>query len=102
MELKANLQKAKEATQVAKEVSEAAEMASYEWGVQKKEMWLAKELTRVCRDSCNEVWVEALNQAKVPATFEWRLAENIYYPKDIREALATLSSPTVLALPPLE
>ena len=64
--------------------------------------WLAKELTIVCRDYCNEMWVEALNRARVPTIFEQRLAKNFYYPEDIREAPATLPSPTIFALPPLE
>ena len=43
------------------------------------EVRLAEELAEVCRDYCKEVWVEALNQVGIPATSEWRLAENIYY-----------------------
>ena len=70
LDLKAELQKSKEATWVAKEVSEAAETASYERGVQETEIRLADELAEVCRDYCKEVWAEALNQAGVPATSE--------------------------------
>ena len=55
LDLKAELQKAKEAARVAKEVSEAAEMASYKCGVQEMKIRLADELAEVCRDYCKEV-----------------------------------------------
>ena len=70
LDLKAELQKSKEATWVAKEVSEAEETASYERGVQETEIRLADELAEVCRDYCKEVWAEALNRVEVPATSE--------------------------------
>ena len=85
---------------MAKEVSEAAETASYEHRVQEMEIQLADELAEVCRDYCKEVWAKALNWAEALATFEWRSAENIFYPKDIREILAMLSPPVALTLPP--
>jgi len=44
--------------------------------------------------------VEALNQAGVPTTFEWRLVKNVFYPKDIREIPTDLPPPFALALPP--
>ena len=47
LELKAELQRAKEATQI---VVEALEHASYDHGVQDTEIWLAEELGEVCRD----------------------------------------------------
>jgi len=43
-------------------------------------------LAGVCRDYCLEVWTEALNQAGAFTTSKWRKAENVYYPKDLREA----------------
>jgi len=61
MDFKAKLQKAKDAAQVAREVSEAAEATSYECGVQKTKIRLMDELAEVCRDYCKEVWAEALN-----------------------------------------
>jgi len=39
------------------------------------------------------VWAEALNLAGIPVASEWRKAENIYYPTNIREVSATLLSP---------
>ena len=44
------------------------------------------ELAGVYRDYYLEVWTEALNLAGAPATSEWRKAEIVYYPKDLREA----------------
>ena len=51
---------------------------------------MAKKLVEVCRDYYQEVWIEALNLAGVPVASEWRKAKNVYYPPDIRKALATL------------
>ena len=51
---------------------------------------MAKKLVEVCRDYYHEVWIEALNLAGVPVASEWRKAKNVYYPPDIRKALATL------------
>ena len=73
---------------------EAENIASYEHGVLDTETRLAKEVARVCRDYYAETWAEALNQAGVPATFELRSTENIFFLEDIKEILATL--------PPLE
>ena len=69
----------------AKEAAEALKMESYEIEVQETEVCLADELVEVCRDYCNEVWMKALNFARVPTTSEWRQARNVYYPSDIRE-----------------
>ena len=70
LELKAELQRAKEAARTTKEVAKALEQAFYECRVQETEVRLADELAEVCRDSCKEVWAEALNQAGVPAISE--------------------------------
>ena len=91
------MEKAKEAARTAKEAIRASKKASYDRGVQETEVHLAEELAKECRDYCQEVWVEALNLASVPATSEWRKAENIYYPVDIREVPIALPSPAALA-----
>ena len=80
MDLKAELEKAKDAARVAREVSEAVETASYERGVLETEIRLAKEVAGMCRDYCTGTWVEALNWAGVPTDFELRRAENIFFP----------------------
>ena len=92
--MKAELQKAKEAT-------EALEQVSYDRGVQETEIWLAKELAKVCKDYYKEVWAKVLNWAGVPITSEWRTVKNIFYLEDICEVLAVLPPSATLALPPL-
>ena len=79
---------------MASKAVEAEKIASYERGVLDTVTRLAEEVAGVCRDYCAETWVEALNRAGVPATFELRSAENIFFPEDIKEN-ATM-------LPPLE
>ena len=44
---------------------------------------LRVEVPEVCRLYCAQVWGEALNQARVKASFALRKVENIYYPKAI-------------------
>ena len=83
---------------MAKEVAEALEQASYNRGVQETEIRLAE----VYRDYYKEVWIEVLNLTGVPATSEWRNAENIFYPEDICEVPAVLPPPVALALLPFE
>ena len=56
----------------------------------------------MCKDYYNEVWAEALNRARVPAAFEWRSVENIFYLEDIREIPAMLPPLAALTLPPPE
>ena len=68
---------------MARKASKAAKTASYERGVQEKEMRLAEEVAGVCRDYCAKVWAEALNQVGVPATSELSSAENIFFLEDI-------------------
>ena len=82
-----------------KEVFEAVEIVSYKHEVQETKLWLVDELTVVCRDYYCEVWAKALNRAGVPAISKWRLAENVYYLVDIREASVALLHP-IFALPP--
>ena len=70
LELKTELQKAKEVARTTKEVAEASKLSSYNRGVKETQVRLAEEMAEVCRDYCKEVWAEALNQARVPATSE--------------------------------
>ena len=94
LDLKAELQRAKEATRTTKEATEALEQASYDRRVQETEIQLAE----VCRDYCKEMWAKALNRVRVPAASKWRNTENIFYPEDIREVPAMLLPPAALAL----
>ena len=93
LDLKAELQRAKEAARTTKEAAEALEQASYDRRVQETEIQLAE----VCRDYCKEMWAKALNRVRVPATSKWRNTENIFYPEDIREVPAMLLPPVALA-----
>ena len=53
LDLKAELQKAKDVAWMAREVSEAAETASYERGVLETEAPLVEKVVGVCRDYCD-------------------------------------------------
>ena len=83
LELKAELEKAREEAQVDREAYKVAEMASFECGVLDTEVRLAEEVARVCRDYCTEVWAKALNRTGVSADSELRKAKRIFFPKDI-------------------
>ena len=96
LKLKAKLQRAKDVTLMTEEAAEASKQASYDLGVQETEVCLADGLAEVCRDYCQEVWMEALNLVEVPATSEQRKAKNIFYPADIREVPTALPPPTTL------
>ena len=102
LDLKVELQKAKDATRMAKEASEVAETASYKCGVMETETRLAEEVAGVYRDYCAEIWAEALNRARVPANFELRRVENVFFLEDIREVPTTLPPPVVNPLPPFK
>ena len=52
MELKLELQKAKEVAQAKKEAVEAAKQAFYLLGIEETETRLIEELAKVCRDYC--------------------------------------------------
>ena len=83
LNLKTQLQQAKEAARVAREAVEAAVKASYERGVRDTETRLTEKMVVVCRDYCTESWRVAMDQAGVPADSELRRAENVFFPEDI-------------------
>ena len=72
LDLKAELQKAREAAQLAKEALEAEKQAAYTLSVKEAQARLTEELAKACRDYCDATWAEALNIAGVPADSEWR------------------------------
>ena len=53
VDLQAELQKAREKVQLAKEAAEVKKKASYKLGVEETEIRLAEELSEVCRDYCD-------------------------------------------------
>ena len=60
------------------------------------------ELAKVCRDYCKEVWLEALNLARVPTTSKWREARNVFYPPNIRKVPTDLPPTPAHAPLPIE
>ena len=84
--MKAKLEKAK-AARVVKVAADISEKKFYDLGVQETEAHLIEELDEVYRDYCLKVWTKALNLARVPATLEWRKAENVYYHKTSEKLL---------------
>ena len=60
---------------------------SYECGVLDTKKWLTEEVAIVCRDYCIKLWGVAMDLAGVPTDSKLRRAENIFFPKDIREIL---------------
>ena len=102
LDLKVELQKAKDVARVARKASKAAEMASYKHGVLKTETRLVEEVARVCRDYCAETWAKALNRARVSIDSELRRAENVFFPEDIREVPTVFPPPAVDHFPPPE
>ena len=67
MDLKAELEKAKETAQAA---VDASRQKFYDLGMQEIKACLTEELAGVCRDYCQEVWTIALNLAGVPTALE--------------------------------
>ena len=90
MDLKAELQKAKDAARVAKEAAEVAVKVSYERGVLDTETRLAEEVAVMYRDYCTESWEVAMDRAGVPVDSELRRADSIFFSEDIREIPGTV------------
>ena len=99
IELQAELKKAKEEFQLAKEVAEVEKKASYQLGVEETGIRLAEELLEVCHDYCNTTWDKALTAAGVPADSALRLPGSVYYHPQIRE-IPSASSPSTPAPEP--
>ena len=92
LDLKAELQKAKEATRVAREAVKAMVNASYERGVLDMETCLAKEVAIIYRDYVTKLWGVAMDRAEVPADSKLRRAESIFFLADIQEIPDTVPS----------
>ena len=80
LDLKSKLQKAKEALKLAQEAATAAETSAYERGDLETEARLAAEVIVVCREYCAKTYNQALNQAGIPADFDLRRVDQVYYP----------------------
>ena len=53
---------------MAKETVNALKQKFYDLGVQETDTRLTEKLAEVYRDYCQEVWIKALNLARVPTT----------------------------------
>ena len=78
-EIREELQKAKEATQLAKGAAEAKKQAAYTLGVEETQAKLTKEFSLVCMEYCDISWDKALYAAKVPMDSDLRWPESVYY-----------------------
>ena len=72
MELCEELQKAREAAQLAKEATKAKKQAAYTLGVEETQAKLTEELSAVCREYCGISWGKALDAAGVPVSSNLR------------------------------
>ena len=63
---------------------------------------LTAEVTVVCRDYSTETYNQALDRAGVPADFDLRRADQVYYPEDIKEDITAPLPPAALLPPPPE
>ena len=63
---------------------------------------LTAEVTVVCWDYYAETYYKTHDQAGVPADFDLRRANKVYYPEDIREDPTALPPLAAFPLPPPE
>ena len=91
-ELREELRKAREATQLVKEVAEAENQAAYTLGMEETQARLTEEFSTVCRDYCDISWGKALDVAEVPVDSDLRWLESIYYDLEIHELSGPESS----------
>ena len=91
-ELREELRKAREASQLLKEAAEAEKQASYALGVQETQSRLTEEFSAVVKDYYDITWDKTLDAAGVPADSSLRRPESVYYDPDI-QALPGSDSP---------
>ena len=72
--------KAREATQLLKEATEAEKQAVYALGVQETQSRLIEEFSTVARDYCDISWGKALDVAGIPADS----SQGSRYPRTLR------------------
>ena len=91
--LREELHKARKATQLLKEATEAEKQVAYALGVQETQSRLTEKFSAVARDYCNITWGKALDAAGIPADSNLRRPESIYYDSDIRKLPGSDSPP---------
>ena len=92
-DLREELRKAREATQLLKEVAEAEKQAAYKLGMEETQARLTEEFSAVARDYCDISWGKTLDVAGVLADSGLRRPESIYYDPEIRQLSDPSSSP---------
>ena len=85
---------------MVKEAAKAAEAAAYKRRVVETEVRLTAKVTVVYRDYCAETYNKALDWAGVPADFDMRKTDKVYYLEDIREDPTALPPPAAPLIPP--
>ena len=75
----------------AEKAKDQAEQDGYNVGVVETEEALRAEVSGVCRAYCLQVWIEALNLARVEASLALKRAENEYYPLVIQASGSSTS-----------
>ena len=95
---KARVQAEEDKAKAEKERDEA-EQHDYNVGVTKTEVTLRAEILAVCHAYYTQTWEEALNQARIAASFELRKPKNIVFPLALqilnqKEAAPPVSQPT--------
>ena len=93
-EFREELYKAREATQLLKEATEAEKQAANALGVQETQSTLTEEFSIIARDYCDISWGKALNVAGILTNSSLRRPESIYYDPDIHELSGPSSSPS--------
>ena len=84
-DLREELHKVREASQLLKEAAEAKKQAAYTLGVQETQSRLTEEFSAIARDYYDITWGKALDAAGIPVDSSLRRPESIYYDSDIRE-----------------
>ena len=100
-DLREELQKVREATQLAKEEAEAEKQAAYTLEVEETQARLTEEFSAVCREYCGISWGKALNAIGLPVDSDLRRLESVYYDPEIRELPGPNSSHPEQAPPTL-
>ena len=84
-DLREELHKVREASQLLKEAAEAKKQAAYTLGVQETQSRLTEEFSAIARDYYDITWGKALDAAGIPADSSLRRPKSIYYDSEIRE-----------------
>ena len=85
---------------MAQEAVITIETSAYKRGVLETEATLTAEVTAICRKYCAETYNQALDRAGIPADYDLRRTDQVYYLEDLRENTIAPPPSTALPLPP--